>query len=388
MKLCSNRTDVRVFAGLVFFCLALGLTARAAPGELPALYTNYPEVAELYAAMQDTVTNATAPAPTGQLTLRFVPAALAEQRAHVRREENKVSKRFLSLQHLGYDAAAARLACVLSILEIGRPEDKKQSWFGLTVMGGVTAAQAEEIACAEQEQSLKLVFKAQLVSLKTEAQQEGKIRRQYLKWRDARIAFRRGDRELAAADAVVSNLAALPAGFEPLEPKKEMTRATVLDLEAEDLNGLIYFSDWEREQKGWYGKELNFAGGGGIAAVHLKNVGAVARHRFPAPLPPGTYLVYLDPFANTAFWGETAVEVRLGNAGGIIAWVRAEKLADQYSCEPLCVTQPVQELQLKALQCQGGGANAAPVMEEPVILLDKLRVERIEWREAEGQAAK
>jgi len=75
-----------------------------------------------------------------------------------------------------------------------------------------------------------------------------------------------------------------------------------------------------------------------------------------------------------------AIEVGLGDAATRVAWFYGKQKTWMKS-PAFRLARAADTLTVKAIQAGGGGVNAAPEMQEMVIMLDRIRVVRIE----EGQ---
>ena len=150
---------------------------------------------------------------------------------------------------------------------------------------------------------------------------------------------------------------------------------TVLEMEAEDASGLIYYADWERDETGWYGREITRdVSGTGMAVVHARNIGAVLTHRLVRPLPPGRYRVDVAPCYAGARLREFIVDADLAGARGRVAWFLAERGGEWMKGRSFVTGAPATELRIIAVQSGGGGINAAPEMRDMVIMLDRIRI--------------
>lgn len=168
----------------------------------------------------------------------------------------------------------------------------------------------------------------------------------------------------------------LPHPGAGLATGQKHTETSVLEIEAEEAGSLQWYADWERDLPGWYGKEITRgASGKGIAVVHAKNTGAGFDYPLPQTLAPGSYQVLILPYYIRARWRDNIIELTLGGKSTQSFWYWG---GEWMSSPVLQITQPASVLTIMAIQVGGGGVNASPEMRELVIMLDKIKIVKIE----------
>ena len=316
-----------------------------------------------------------------ELTFRFIPKAIARQRARSIPKKGSDFEQYLYIRELGYDPGEKSLGIGLVIFDLNRGIQT----LALNAHIPATPEQAAAVQRSWEEFSLIAEFTGTLLSVpEPKTHTDGSLEF-YGRWRAPRLRLLSDDEEVLSGGATLRDGAFLSPHYRPAKMRDKLLRRNVLEIEAEEMNGLIYFSDWERAEKGWYGRELKEAGGTGIAVIHEKNMNAIAIHRFDEPLPAGSYRILLDPHKGSTRWADTIVEVELANARRAITWFNSSRERDSYSGAPLTTLKPAQALRIRAIQCGSGGINSVPEMKEPTIMLDSLRIIRLEWAEDDGE---
>ncbi|HNQ35214.1 MAG TPA: hypothetical protein PKN80_04035 [bacterium] len=192
-----------------------------------------------------------------------------------------------------------------------------------------------------------------------------------------RVKLLAGERPLLAERAArLLRPEELPAAGSGLSSGAPIKETAVLEMEAEAVEGLKFYADWEPDLDGWYAREITRGvSGKGLAVVSARNTGASFTLRLPQPLPAGLYRVQVQPHYNSARFRDNILEVRLGRETARLGWFY---VSDWPSTPVIEAAGPVSEVVIKAVQVGGGGLNAAPEWPELVILLDKIRITRVE----------
>ena len=324
------------------------------------------------------------PLPDGSgVRMQFIPKNLGLQRAFSLpgAAANKITHTYLYVDNVGYDPETKSLGIVLVVFR----EDVGDSALvlGFTVYLQAGAEVASDVARALEDTSLVVELDGTLASGQCRREVEtGGGTKCYPAWQSAEVKFKSMNTAIISGRATLRDALSLESNCLPVKKMKKLVTATVLAIEAEEMSSLIWFSDFERDATGWYALELyTSASADHVAVVHGKNMGAVATHTFAKPLPPGTYRVHLDPHKGSSRWDDNILEVTLGDASGRVTWMYSTRGDDLFTCHPLVTKVPAGKLEIKAVKCGGGGVNTVPEMPEPTIMLDTIRIDRIEWQD-------
>jgi len=195
---------------------------------------------------------------------------------------------------------------------------------------------------------------------------------------DAQVTLRALDDTFFNGKARTIEPAKLPPSKASELRAPEFKQETVLEMEAENSPELQLYADWERDLTGWYARKLTRGcSGRAMALVHSPNSGATFTVRLENPLPPGLYRVEVEAVYTSARLRANIIEARLGDGSVRIAWFYGKRNAWMIS-PAVNIREPARALVVKAVQAGGGGLNEAPTMEEMVIMLDRLRIVRVE----------
>ncbi|MDP6115513.1 MAG: hypothetical protein QGF00_23010 [Planctomycetota bacterium] len=364
----------------IFTCF-LASTQAAAEEANPPVIQDYKGAKEFFKKVEQWQGLKKLPAAPEELSFRFIPKAISGQRTRSVPVKGSDQEHYLYIREVGYDPGDKSLGIGLVIYDVN------QGGRILAVNAYIPASpeQAEAVQRSWEDYSLIAELAATLSSVPEPKTPSDTRLEFYGKWRAPRLRLLSSEREILSAQAAVRDGAFLSPHHKPAKMRQKLSMKSVFEIEAEDMNGLIYFSDWERHEKGWYGRELRYAAGTGIAVIHEKNMGAIAVHRFDRPLPAGIYRVQLDPHKGSARWADTIVEVELADARRAVTWFNSSREKDSFSCAPLTTSKPAPVLRIRAIQCGSGGINSVPEMKEPTIMLDTLRIMRLEWSDDDGE---
>ena len=210
------------------------------------------------------------------LSFRFVPRDIARQRARSIPRKGSDFEQYLYIRELGYDPGEKSLGIGLVIFDLNRGSQT----LALNAHIPATPEQDAALQRSWEEFSLIAEFTGTLSSVpEPKAHADGCLEF-YGHWRAPSLRLLSDDQEIHSGAAALRDGAFLSPHYRPAKMRDKLRQKSVLEIQAEDLSGLIYFSDWERHEIGWYGRELKETGGTGIAAIHEKNMNAVAVHRF------------------------------------------------------------------------------------------------------------